>query len=226
MAPEIFTQSTNYTVKADMFSYTLVLWELLAGELPFKHLKPAAAAADMAYRNVRPPINPAWPANYSDLMRRGWSEESKERPAFTEVLAHYIPLDKSMLPIKTNAKGACSNKHVDSAHHSNHGNGHVSNGDSFPEREDLKIWEQDTDHFTDLRKRWEKGEMLEDAELDELSYNEEIKELLDDNLQLPSVEELREKIQQGTLTASNGYIIDPYKTLDFIQNSNHRQRDS
>ena len=40
MAPEIFTQSTNYTVKADMFSYTLVLWELLAGELPFNHLKP------------------------------------------------------------------------------------------------------------------------------------------------------------------------------------------
>ena len=40
MAPEIFTQQTNYTIKADMFSYTLVLWELLAEELPFKHLKP------------------------------------------------------------------------------------------------------------------------------------------------------------------------------------------
>ena len=30
----------------------------------------------MAYRNVRPPINPAWPKNYCDLMARGWSEDS------------------------------------------------------------------------------------------------------------------------------------------------------
>ena len=29
----------------------------------------------------------------------------KERPSFTEVLQHYIPLDKSMIPIKTGAKG-------------------------------------------------------------------------------------------------------------------------
>jgi len=40
MAPEVFTQCTRYTVKADMFSYALCLWELLTGEIPFAHLKP------------------------------------------------------------------------------------------------------------------------------------------------------------------------------------------
>ena len=40
MAPEIFTQSVRYTVRADMFSYSLSLWELFSGELPFGHLKP------------------------------------------------------------------------------------------------------------------------------------------------------------------------------------------
>jgi hypothetical protein len=48
-------------VKADVFSYALCLWELLSGELPFAHLKPAAAAADMAYRNNRPPLAVTYP---------------------------------------------------------------------------------------------------------------------------------------------------------------------
>ena len=51
MAPEVFTQCTKYSGKADVFSFGLCFWELMAGELPFAHLKPAAAAADMAYRS-------------------------------------------------------------------------------------------------------------------------------------------------------------------------------
>ena len=50
MAPEVFTQCTKYSVQADVFSYALCFWELMSVELPFAHLKPAAAAADMAYK--------------------------------------------------------------------------------------------------------------------------------------------------------------------------------
>lgn len=39
MAPEVFTQSTRYSTKADVFSFALVLWEIHSGELPFAHLK-------------------------------------------------------------------------------------------------------------------------------------------------------------------------------------------
>ncbi|NWY73922.1 TNI3K kinase, partial [Erithacus rubecula] len=73
MAPEVFTQSTRYTVKADVFSYALCLWELLTGEIPFAHLKPAAAAADMAYHHIRPPIGYSIPRPLSALLMRGWN---------------------------------------------------------------------------------------------------------------------------------------------------------
>ncbi len=44
MAPEIFMQCTRYSVKADVFSYALCLWEIYAGELPFAHLKPGRSS--------------------------------------------------------------------------------------------------------------------------------------------------------------------------------------
>ncbi|GCB76984.1 hypothetical protein scyTo_0019222 [Scyliorhinus torazame] len=73
MAPEVFTQSTRYTIKADVFSYALCLWELLTGEIPFAHLKPAAAAADMAYHHVRPPVGYSIPKPISSLLISGWN---------------------------------------------------------------------------------------------------------------------------------------------------------
>ncbi|XP_059146369.1 serine/threonine-protein kinase TNNI3K-like [Physella acuta] len=86
MAPEIFTQCTKYSVKADMFSYSLVLWELLAGELPFAHLKPAAAAAETAYHNTRPPIAITFPKPIVSLLQKGWHTNPDERPEFREII--------------------------------------------------------------------------------------------------------------------------------------------
>ncbi|XP_012934991.1 serine/threonine-protein kinase TNNI3K [Aplysia californica] len=86
MAPEIFTQCTKYSVKADMFSFSLVLWELLAGELPFSHLKPAAAAAETAYHNTRPPIAITFPKPLVALLHIGWHANPDERPEFREII--------------------------------------------------------------------------------------------------------------------------------------------
>ncbi|KAM6166974.1 LOW QUALITY PROTEIN: serine/threonine-protein kinase TNNI3K-like [Erethizon dorsatum] len=86
MAPEVFTQCTRYTVKADVFSYALCLWELLTGEIPFAPLKPAAAAADMAYHHIRPPIGYSIPKPISSLLMRGWNACPEGRPEFSEVI--------------------------------------------------------------------------------------------------------------------------------------------
>lgn len=48
MAPEVFTQCTRYTIKADVFSYALCLWELLTGEIPFAHLKPGKTSCQVS----------------------------------------------------------------------------------------------------------------------------------------------------------------------------------
>lgn len=50
MAPEVFTQCTRYTIKADVFSYALCLWELLTGEIPFAHLKPGKMLSELIFK--------------------------------------------------------------------------------------------------------------------------------------------------------------------------------
>lgn len=87
MAPEVFTQCTRYSVKADVFSYALVVWEVHTGELPFAHLKPAAAAAEMAYKNSRPPTSKliGCPKPIVELLHKAWQPDPEIRPGFSEV---------------------------------------------------------------------------------------------------------------------------------------------
>ena len=87
MAPEVFTQCTKYSIKADVFSFALCFWEMLAGELPFSHLKPAAAAADMAYRNLRPPLHHLMlPEQIEGVVIRAWNKTPQDRPSFSMIV--------------------------------------------------------------------------------------------------------------------------------------------
>ncbi|XP_026160689.1 serine/threonine-protein kinase TNNI3K isoform X2 [Mastacembelus armatus] len=111
MAPEVFTQCTRYSVKADMFSYALCLWELLTGEIPFAHLKPAAAAADMAYHHIRPPVGNSIPKPISALLIRGWNSSPEDRPEFSEVvssLEECLCNVELMSPASSNSSGSLS----------------------------------------------------------------------------------------------------------------------
>ncbi|KAK5931083.1 hypothetical protein CgunFtcFv8_027262 [Champsocephalus gunnari] len=111
MAPEVFTQCTRYSVKADMFSYALCLWELLTGEIPFAHLKPAAAAADMAYHHIRPPVGYSIPKPISAFLMRGWNACPEDRPEFSEVVSNLeecLCNVELMSPASSNSSGSLS----------------------------------------------------------------------------------------------------------------------
>jgi serine/threonine protein kinase len=51
MAPEVLSKS-KYTEKADIYSFGLVLWSMVAGQQPFQDLNPFAIANEVV--NVRP----------------------------------------------------------------------------------------------------------------------------------------------------------------------------
>uniref|UniRef100_A0A1I7UJQ2 Protein kinase domain-containing protein n=1 Tax=Caenorhabditis tropicalis TaxID=1561998 RepID=A0A1I7UJQ2_9PELO len=99
MAPEVFSQSGKYDRKVDVFSFALVVWEIHTAELPFSHLKPAAAAAEMTYKRGRPtlPNQPTaqFPTHILSLVSQAWHPEPTSRPDFSEIVSNLEPHVKS-----------------------------------------------------------------------------------------------------------------------------------
>ncbi|KAI5054730.1 hypothetical protein GOP47_0029875 [Adiantum capillus-veneris] len=71
MAPEMLSQKP-YTRKVDVYSFGIVLWELLTAHLPYEEMGAVQAAFCVIHENTRPPIPPDCPTVLSDLMCRCW----------------------------------------------------------------------------------------------------------------------------------------------------------
>ncbi|XP_057795485.1 serine/threonine-protein kinase STY8-like [Salvia miltiorrhiza] len=83
MAPEVINHQP-YDQKADVFSFAIVLWELVTAKVPYDNMTPLQAALGVR-QGLRPelPIN-AHPKVLS-LMQRCWEAIPSERPSFSEI---------------------------------------------------------------------------------------------------------------------------------------------
>ena len=89
MAPEVIRHS-RYDHRVDLYSFAIVLWEMLSGKLPYGELSPIAAAAAVVVENLRPPLGdvpPGTPAALTELMVVCWDVAPAVRPEFEGVAA-------------------------------------------------------------------------------------------------------------------------------------------
>ncbi|GMY35192.1 serine/threonine-protein kinase STY13-like [Fagus crenata] len=85
MAPEMI-QHRPYTQKVDVYSFGIVLWELITGLLPFQNMTAVQAAFAVVNKGVRPIIpNDCLPI-LSEIMTRCWDGNAEVRPPFVEVV--------------------------------------------------------------------------------------------------------------------------------------------
>eukprot|EP00741_Cyanophora_paradoxa_P011412 tig00020556_g11023.t1 len=85
-APEVL-RNERYSEKVDIYSYAIVIWEMLTGEVPYSDLSPIQAAVAVAEKNVRPEIPKGTPAGLAQLISEMWDPVPANRPPFEEIVA-------------------------------------------------------------------------------------------------------------------------------------------
>lgn len=87
MAPEVLMCSPTYDERVDIYSYGMVLWELLTGQVPYGNMTTAQIASDVLENDIRPPLPTVGPPALMDLITQCWSKNPNSRPSMSRVIA-------------------------------------------------------------------------------------------------------------------------------------------
>lgn len=87
MAPEII-RNEPCSEKVDIWSYGVVLWELLSGEVPYKDVDSSAIIWGVGNNSLELPIPKTWPEGYALLVKLCWASKPRNRPSFRHIQGH------------------------------------------------------------------------------------------------------------------------------------------
>uniref|UniRef100_A0A8B9KU81 Mitogen-activated protein kinase kinase kinase 7 n=1 Tax=Astyanax mexicanus TaxID=7994 RepID=A0A8B9KU81_ASTMX len=94
MAPEVF-EGSNYSEKCDVFSWGIILWEVITRRKPFDEIGgPAFRIMWAVHRGTRPPLIKNLPKPIESLMTRCWSKDPSQRPSMEEIVKIMMHLMK------------------------------------------------------------------------------------------------------------------------------------
>ncbi|KAK7407671.1 hypothetical protein VNO78_09680 [Psophocarpus tetragonolobus] len=95
MAPEMIKRKF-YGKKVDVYSFGLILWEMLTGTIPYEDMNPIQAAFAVVNKNLRPVIPSDCPAAIRVLVQQCWSLQPDKRPEFWQVVKVLEQFDSSL----------------------------------------------------------------------------------------------------------------------------------
>ncbi|KAK4759690.1 hypothetical protein SAY87_022821 [Trapa incisa] len=86
MAPELLNGSSNkVSEKVDVFSFGIVLWEILTGEEPYANMHYGAIIGGIVNNTLRPPVPSHCDPEWKQLMEQCWAPDPAARPCFADI---------------------------------------------------------------------------------------------------------------------------------------------
>uniref|UniRef100_A0A8C4ZXM6 Mitogen-activated protein kinase kinase kinase 7 n=1 Tax=Gadus morhua TaxID=8049 RepID=A0A8C4ZXM6_GADMO len=160
MAPEVF-EGSNYSEKCDVFSWGIILWEVITRKKPFDEIGgPAFRIMWAVHNGTRPPLIKNLPKPIESLMTRCWSKDPTQRPSMEEIvkimthLMRFFPGSEEALQYpyqysddgqsnSATSTGSC----MDLTCTSSRSNANLEQGDSQGSNDTIKITPQFPPHF-------------------------------------------------------------------------------
>lgn len=79
MAPEVGL-CKSYDTRADIYSWAILFWYILALEAPFNSLTPENFAQNVFENDTRPKLDPNWSKRIQQLLETSWDRRINNRP--------------------------------------------------------------------------------------------------------------------------------------------------
>ncbi|GIM09632.1 hypothetical protein Vretimale_13478 [Volvox reticuliferus] len=86
MPPELL-RSGKLTLSGDVYSFGIIMWELLTGSVPYRGLMYGEVVERVVVSHRRPEFPEHTPHEYRSLAERCWAADAAARPTFVAVLA-------------------------------------------------------------------------------------------------------------------------------------------
>uniref|UniRef100_A0A8C6Q4E4 mitogen-activated protein kinase kinase kinase n=1 Tax=Nothobranchius furzeri TaxID=105023 RepID=A0A8C6Q4E4_NOTFU len=87
MAPEVI-RNEPVSEKVDIWSFGVVLWEMLTGEIPYKDVDSSAIIWGVGNNSLQLPVPESCPDGFKVLLRQCWNCKPRNRPSFRQILLH------------------------------------------------------------------------------------------------------------------------------------------
>ncbi|RWR72339.1 serine/threonine-protein kinase HT1 [Cinnamomum micranthum f. kanehirae] len=107
MAPELYSTVTlrrgekkHYNHKVDIYSFSIVLWELLTNRMPFEGMSNLQAAYAAAFKKARPSVD-SLPKDLVALLESCWEEDPNSRPEFQQISSMLTSFLNSLTSVQT-----------------------------------------------------------------------------------------------------------------------------